>query len=680
MNPAKSNFLTKKTHDIFLIVWMVFFICALFPHIARAQSTKIRIVSPIQNLYYHVRDDDGTAPKKGTDVILLFEGAGRLLIYIQDSSDLLTHLGSWSYQAGKLNLDINAEYLSVHSRFAFDLQQRRVNLPFRFFSEGRGSSTWECKPVSLENTVRLVFRGAVLNETQPLKTEEAVSHAAEYARAVIRIFQENKTVRTSPLLSLDMLATPLYAQDPFQFYVNLPVKISPFKNGIRLHYLDGSSAEILLFGWSPPPINHLILKPARLVNDPRVHLNAESSGNSLFDPDSKTALYISPFESTQVINWWDGVLHGAKGTGVVPKIAGVSMAWNTIEAIIKKRGYNTYSLIDGQVTVEKLIKKLVDLKNPGIVILYSHGSAEGSLATAERLTNSNDVGAAKRQFEQVKKRLRAAGHGRLLDMDGVGIISVELGLKVPLDCAWFVAVKPPFWKYIQSLTALNVSFKKSFFYMSACFTDQKPNLREAIRAKVYFAWNDATPPDLSGAIMVYLISQLSRPTHSAEEAYYNLVRVVNTKQIIYKEDRLLNGQIPASAKEKGRPQSPLFAKPGQYIFNGYGLDGRQMIQYSGNGWLNPKLVDVGQIWWLVFAGRWGQNATQGAKNLSDCFSQFWKKKQLGRLKSPFCNSANNGKPPKEAEVAYAVYLLTGEKPGGYSGLWIPRWTLNETRE
>jgi hypothetical protein len=356
------------------------------------------------------------------------------------------------------------------------------------------------------------------------------------------------------------------------------------------------------------------------------------------------------------------------------------MAWSIIEAIIKKRGYNTYSLIDDQVTLEKLIKKLVDLKNPGIIILYSHGSAEGSLATAERLTNSNDVGAAKRQFEQVKKRLRAAGHGRLLDMDGVGIISVELGLKVPLDCAWFVAVKPPFWKYIQSLTALRVSFKKSFFYMSACFTDQKPNLREAIRAKAYFAWNDATPPDLSGAIMMYLISQLSRPTHSAEEAYYNLVRVVNTKQIIYKEDRLLNGQIPASAKEKGRPQSPLFAKPGQYIFNGYGLDGRQMIQYSGNGWLNPKLVDVGQIWWLVFAGRWGQNATQGAKNLLDCFSQFWKNKQLGRLKSPFCNSANNGKPPKEAEVAYAVYLLTGKKPGGYSGLWIPRWTLNETRE
>jgi hypothetical protein len=150
--------------------------------------------------------------------------------------------------------------------------------------------------------------------------------------------------------------------------------------------------------------------------------------------------------------------------------------------------------------------------------------------------------------------------------------------------------------------------------------------------------------------------------------------VVNTREIIYKEDRLLSGKVPVS---EDKSKSPIFKDLQNYLFNGYGLVENRMIRYAGNGWLNPKQLDVGQVWWMVFAGRWGQNARSGAENLNDCYNKFWSKRSFGRLKSPFCNAANIGKLPKKSEVSYATYLLTGDRPDGYSGQAVPRWTLNE---
>ena len=83
---------------------------------------------------------------------------------------------------------------------------------------------------------------------------------------------------------------------------------------------------------------------------------------------------------------------------------------------------------------------------------------------------------------------------------------------------------------------------------------------------------------------------------------------------------------------------------------------------------------------MTFVGRnWGQDAAQGALNLKDCYQKDWSTGNLGRLKSPYCNAANNGKPPKAAELAYSVFLLTGERSGQFPGTYVPRWTLNESR-
>ncbi len=519
--------------------------------------------------------------------------------------------------------------------------------------------------------------GEVLNRAATVDADTAIGRAVDYVNAIIEAGQNDRQKQIEPFFS-ERIHGPNSA-DPYQSnydWPNLPQKVKALKNGIEVEYRDGRKVEVLLFSWSPPPSGALVLTPKRLVNDPRVHLNAEPSNDTSCDPDNKTVLYVSPFSSTRVISWFDGIFNRARESGIVPKALSDEFDWDQIEERLTNRGYSSKELLDDSVTVEELIETFTDLKDPGIVIFYTHGTSSGSLCTGEQLTETDDPQEASQKFEEFKERLRRAGHRRLVDSDGVGMMSVELGLKVPQDSAWFVSIKPPFWNYLQALVARPVTFNNSLFFTAACYTDDTEHLRNAIRAKAYLAWKVSVSPQLNGAVCRFFIESLARYTRSAEEAYYNLVRVVNTRELICKEDRLLQGKIPTS---QDAARSPLFQDLQNYLFNGYGLAGDRLIRYAGNGWLNPSAVDVGQIWWLVYAGRWGQNAKEGAENLKDCYQKYWSSGNFGRLKSPFCNAANIGKIPKKAEVAYACYLLTGDQPDGYGGQAVPRWTLNEKK-
>jgi hypothetical protein len=660
----------KKVKRMVIIV-----LITLFSTGAGVVSGQSKTVSPIQNLYYHLSDDDGTTPIQNTDVILLFEPNGRALFYVQSTNDQIAYQGIWLYSESHLRLQFDSTDIVINTNFALNLNEDEVNMPFRIFSSGKGTSRWRRQPVVLEHAVRFVFRGEVLNRTETIDADTAIARAVDYANAVIQTGQEVTQSQTESYHS-EHIHGPSDT-NPYQSQYNwgdLPKRVRPLKNGIEVEYQDGTKVEVLLFSWSPPPPGALVLTPKKLVNDPRVHLNAEPSNDSSCDPDNKMILFISPFNSTRVISWFDGITSGGKASGVVPRAMSDDFAWEQVMARLEKRGYRSQTLWDDSVTVERLIKIFTDLKDPGIVVFYSHGASSGSLCTGEKLTETDDPQEARKKLEEVKERLRRAGHRRLIESEGIGMMSVELNLKVPKDSAWFVTIKPPFWRYIQTLTARPVTFKKSLFFTAACYTDSTEHLRNAIRAKAYFAWKISVSPQMNGATFHYLMENLIRHTHSAEEAYYNLVRVVNTREIIFKEDRILSGKVPAS---EDNVKSPIFKDLQDYLFNGYGLAGNQIIRYAGNGWLNPKQLDVGQVWWLVFAGRWGQNARTGVENLKDCYKNFWSKRSFGRLKSPFCNAANIGKLPKKSEVAYACYLLTGDQPEGYSGQAVPRWTLNE---
>jgi hypothetical protein len=651
------------------------FMILLFFSGAMIVSAQSRTVSPIQNLYYHVSDDDGTTPVPNTDLILLFEPSGFALFYVQSTSDHIAYKGIWSYSGGRLRLQFDSSDIDVNSDFVLDLNADEIIMPFRVFSSGKGTSRWKRQPVILEHVMRFVFRGEVLSRTEKADGETAITRAVEFGNTVIQAGQEGSQGQIAPPYSEHVHGPS--DTDPLQSQYNwndLPKRVRALKNGIEVEYSDGTKVELLLFSWSPPPPGALVLAPKKLVNDPRVHLNAEPSKDTSCDPDNKTILFISPFNSTRVLNWFDGITSGGKESGVVPSAMSDDFAWEQVMARLEQRGYSSQTLWNESVTVERLIKVFTDLEDPGIVVYYSHGASSGSLCTGERLTETDDPHEARKKLEEVKERLRRAGHRRLVESEGIGMMSVELHLKVPKDSAWFVTVKPTFWRYIQMLTARPVSFKKSLFFTAACYTDSTEHLRNAVRAKAYFAWKVSISPQMNGAAFHYLMEQLIRPTRSAEEAYYNLVRVVNTREIIYKEDRLLSGKVPVS---EDKSKSPIFKDLQNYLFNGYGLVENRMIRYAGNGWLNPKQLDVGQVWWMVFAGRWGQNVRTGAENLNDCYNKFWSKRSFGRLKSPFCNAANIGKLPKKSEVSYATYLLTGDRPDGYSGQAVPRWTLNE---
>lgn len=648
-----------KIH-IILITAIVFLHIALGSKIVFGQA---QIISPIQNLYYHISDDNGTKPTKDTDVILLFEPDGHAIIYVEGKSDHMAMKGTWSYRSGQLSLHFQTEELRVNTTFPIDLKKDEVVMPFRLFSSDRGTSRWKRQSVIVERAVTFVFRGEVLSEAPKIDADKAITRAVDFANAVIQI---GKRQVRSFFMSLANASNSQY---------KLPKVVKPLKNGIEVEYEDGTKAEVLFFSWSPPPPGTLELKSSKLFTDPRVHLNAKPSGNTKFDPDNKTALFISPLHTGRIINWLDCIFNKAKNNGVVSKL-GESLPWDKIKERLEKRGYNIKEIKDENVTVERLIKTFIDLKDPGIVIFLTHGTSNGSLLIGEQLTETDDVDEANQKFEELKNRLKDAGHRRLIENDGVGIMKVELDLKVQQDSAWFVSIKPYFWSYLQSLVARPVSFKKTLFYAGACYTDSSEKLREAIQAKAYFAWKSSIHPELNGAVLHFLIESLARPTRSAEEAYYNLVRVVNTREIIHKEDLILKGKVPVGEFQKGI-KSPLFQDLANYLFNGYGSENGKVIQYAGNGWLDPSEVNVGQVWWLVFAGRWGQDVKEGVKNLKDCYDKFWAKKDHGRLKSPFCNSAHAGKIPRKPEVSYACYLLNGDRPEGYRTQVIPRWTLNE---
>lgn len=118
---------------LFLITWTISSTSGFI-------SGQIRSVSPIQNLYYHISDDDGTTPTEDTDMILLFEPYGQALIYVQSTEDQIANKGTWSYRDGQLSLQFDAEALRIDSTFPTDLKRDEIVMPFRLFSSSKGTA------------------------------------------------------------------------------------------------------------------------------------------------------------------------------------------------------------------------------------------------------------------------------------------------------------------------------------------------------------------------------------------------------------------------------------------------------------------------------------------------------------------------------------------------------------
>jgi hypothetical protein len=231
--------------------------------------------------------------------------------------------------------------------------------------------------------------------------------------------------------------------------------------------------------------------------------------------------------------------------------------------------------------------------------------------------------------------------------------------------SYSVGLNANYWNWLRD--TYSADFGTSLVYIGACHTDETGDLRNAVLAKAFFGFNDTLETVEAGAIGQYLVTLMTRPTTSAEEAFYNAIRVSHTRLMQFDADTVLDISVGLDDFSA--------------IFNGYSLANNAMIPYRKYGWLNttiPKWAE-GQVWYLLGAARSGQDTKQGAENLETCYTSFWGKGQLGGLDSPYCQNANDGNVPTADEVGYTVYLLSGSLSGspGYSGMTVPRITLDD---
>jgi len=235
-------------------------------------------------------------------------------------------------------------------------------------------------------------------------------------------------------------------------------------------------------------------------------------------------------------------------------------------------------------------------------------------------------------------------------------------------CSWNVVITPVFWDWLTSFGG--VSFDHSLVFISACETGATPVLRDFIKARAYFDFTGDVEASFATGVEQYLVESLARPTHSPEEAFYNMLRIEKTHQMIYKEDALFKALL-------GAPGSAASFD----ILGAWGWNGHNFVDYRDSGWLSGS-VDAGEVWWMLYALRWVKNTTDAATQMTQCLNKYWLQGNPGGLASIYCNSANAGLPKDKSrltnDVDYAIYLLTGQAPSGLPPDAIPpRWTMND---
>ncbi len=611
--------------------------------------------------FYHIQDADGQRPGEGVDVVLLFEPDGIADLYVARDDEAIAYKGTYSCANNVIALKFNDIDFKRDVSFTIDTAETTISLPFMAFSNSPGTSTWRRHRKPLEHNLHLVFAAATLAENLP--TAQAINRTVAYANAIRNISSLQKTALASAS------AAPAITS------------IAPFENGVAIQYDHGPTVNIELFDWSLGSGKPMRLSP--LASDPRVHLDPASPHNGAADPPEKTALFIAPFDSDrETVTWYDyAFLNRRTVTPSEPVHRRLGEAFKVTEmaSTLESNGYRVTVLRDADVNLVNMIEALIPGKgarahSPGFISMMTHGLGNGNLLTGTILGNSKDW---RDEFADQAALLKARGYGDLLTYGGgteqrpltIAATVLTKSMRPGGGLIYSLTVTPKFWEWLRTRQA---DFSRSLVFVAACLTDLNADLREAVRARAYFAYDAPVSINFAAKSLQYFCKSLARPTHSAEETYYNLLRVMNTKQMIYAEDKILDGLAGADAAQG---DSALL------FFRGYGYTGQKVISYSLGGWFNTADADLGAIWWLLFSGRWGQDAKAGSDGMLSCWQSFWKDGKTGGLANPACHNKTPGRAPTHNEVAYASYLLNGTPVLGLGNAttMIPRWTLNDGR-
>ena len=607
--------------------------------------------SPLVRVAYSfVHDSGGGQPSAGAEVTLLFAADGEAFVYAADATEAFADDGSFTYGEGKLSLHFATADLKVDATFPLSLAARQVTMPFQVLSAKSGTSLWEQQSLALDQGVFAVYNAAVntgagLTAAQGALTADAYARAwlsaaapvgagAQVRRLSGRQAAGQPTGQCTEQGNYCIVSTQNLGDDLEIFYKNAPPVL----------------IDLYSFGISSPSTP---LTLSSLASDPRVFLDPTIHPDSQFNPPVKKAVFIVPVPSLETPS-----------------------ALADMVSTLRGRSYGVSELDGPAASVDGIVTALK--ADPGMVIFSTHGDKAGDVLTGDSVPVANIDPATVTQAQQKfvtklsNEGLKALATYRLNGTPSFILGDPNCSLRIfpwpASSCQWKVAITPAFWNWLE--TQDGVSFDHSLVFMSACETDATPTLRDQIKAGAYFAFSKDVWTRFSTVIEQYLVEALSRPTHSAEEAFYNMLRVEKTHQMIYKEDRLFQGYLGALGSDASTA-----------ILNAYGWNGTVLVSYRGNGWTSGE-VDAGQVWWMLYAARWLKDTTDGAAALNHCLDTYWLRGLPGGLADQYCNAANAGIPKNTSgltkDVAYAIYLLNGTPPPGFPRNQLPpRWTLDD---
>ncbi|MGP8065387.1 MAG: hypothetical protein ACLP81_03290 [Acidimicrobiales bacterium] len=637
-----------------------------------------------------MRDSGGGTPKKGAEISLLFSVKGVAYLYAADASECVADPGTYSYAGGRLSLYFQDSDFRVNKTFALSLAKAEVTMPFQVLSAKPGTSLWKQEPLSFEQGVYAIFNAADNVSTGNPTPQGAAGPASDYAEAWVAASSTNVGVS-----ALERSASGGPDRHPARSSPGPCTSegggciksVVPLGTDIQVYYTDGSRMLLSLYTW-PNSSPGTSLQWSPLAGDPRIQLDPTVHPDGKYDPTHKTAVFIAPYT------------YLAAPFGMHSRITS-RLDLADMASKLESRGYKVTELLDADATIKGIANALKT--SPGFVLVDTHGDNAGDLETSETVEGEGSYkeAALKNAVLQETHRLLGEDLKSLVDYGAINGEPTTFELAgqecsyllyvMPSTCSYVVTLTPMFWRWLQQKEG--ASFAKSLVFIAACSTDKTVYLRLAVRAEAYFAFSQVTSGRLCAAVGEYLVDFLARPTRSPEEAYYNMRRIQSTRLMIYKEDDLFDGLLwslapappakstttttNAAGEEETAESTSIIGN-----LDGWGYNGKFFTNYQQAGWLSPK-VDQGQVWWMLFAGRWDTNALNGAQDLKTCLDTYWLKGETGGLADQFCNSAQSGqlsnKERLSNDVAYAMYLLDGIEPAGFDYDFVPpRWTMDDS--
>lgn len=140
--------------------------------------------SPLIRLGYTlVQDSGGGHPNPGAEVDLLFAASGEAFLYLADAKEALGYQGTYSYSGAQLSLHIVSSDFKADATFPLSITASQVNMPFKVFSSGKGTSLWDRETPDLETGIMAVYNAAMNPSTSSISPALATDQAFAYAQA-----------------------------------------------------------------------------------------------------------------------------------------------------------------------------------------------------------------------------------------------------------------------------------------------------------------------------------------------------------------------------------------------------------------------------------------------------------------------------------------------------------------